>query len=105
MSRRAYWSLLFLCAIACEKQEPSASTPQAPAPTGVAAAKGVSGKPEEPGLNAAAGDPGAGDVASDSTAAPPVEEDFEAQAEQELTLENLSAKLDAIEKQIGDDSL
>lgn len=87
MNRKYYLALALLTLAACDKKEapaadtsekPStAATPPTPAPAPAAAAAPV-------------------DV--DSLA---VEEDFEADAEKELTSANLNAKLDELEKEIS----
>jgi len=80
--------ILILCA-ACKKEEPppppaSEPTPPASAPE----ARNTVTAPPEPAV----------DVES-----LPVEEDFEAEAEKEVTAANLTKQLDELEKEIGTD--
>lgn len=80
--------LALLSAVACEKKE----TPAQPAAeTSVAPPAPVSAPPPPP--------PTPEPVVDVSTL--PVEEQFEANAEQEITAANVAAKIDEIEKEIG----
>ena len=86
--RRLLALTVLLAATGCEKKEPLPTTPVADAPAAapVAPAEPPALAPTAPSV----------DVAS-----LPVEEQFEADAEKEITADNLSAKLDELEKELA----
>lgn len=77
---------LLALAPSCEKKEPAPTTPAVADAPAAAPAEPVAPRPAEPVV----------DVAS-----LPVEEQFEADAEKEITPDNLSAKLDELEKELA----
>ena len=79
--RFCYVTLLFALVIACKKEPPP--EPSEPAPI-----------PEPPAVASAAAEP---EVQADSL---PTVEDFEEEAEKEVTAANLEKELDALEKEI-----
>jgi hypothetical protein len=85
-------ALLALPLVACEKkEEPKPQTSVAPtaAPTPTQAATGST----EPAS-----------ATADESADIPTEQDFEEEAEQKITAENLETELDKLEKEIGEGS-
>jgi hypothetical protein len=84
MIQKLVFASLFFVVVACKKEEP-------PAPTEVAVVP--------PATPAAAPTPAAAEPAIDLESVP-VEEDFEEEAEKELTVVNLPKKLDELEKEI-----
>jgi len=94
MSKRFATFLLAATVFACSKQEPPApaetAAPSATAPA-ASAAPSASSAPT----------PAASDSAA--TAEPPTEEDFENDANDQVTVKTLDAQLDALEKEIKAD--
>jgi hypothetical protein len=86
MNRYFALGLMCLTLAACDKKEAPASTESAAgaAPVATAAPTAVAAAPPVVDIDTL-----------------PVEEDFEADAEKELTLVNLSAKLDDLDKEIS----
>ena len=87
MNRCFILACLLVTLAACEKKEPplgSDSAQSSPAVEASAAPSVVAAPPAPVDIDTL-----------------PVEEDFEADAEKDLTLANLSAKLDELEKEIG----
>lgn len=77
-----------LSLVACEKKEtPAPMAEAAPVAPPTTAAVPATAAPAEPVVDAAS---------------LPVEEQYEAEAEQEVTAENLNAKLDELEKEIAE---
>jgi hypothetical protein len=87
MSRKLWIAIALVTCVACDKKEP--------APADVAEKPTAAAVPAESPPTAAATPPA---VDIDSL---PVEEEFEATAEKELTSANLNAKLDELEKEIS----
>lgn len=96
---RMCWPIVLLIGVGCEKQEPPAAAPQ-PNPSAVTAAEHAAANVRETATDEAAVGPGADEDAEGSDPLP-VDEDFEEQAETQLTSDNLAATLDALEKEIG----
>jgi hypothetical protein len=86
-------ALIALCAVGCERK----SEPPPPAAT-VAT---PSTEPAQPAAPAAAPLGAAAPAPADGI---PTEEDFEEQAEREISAANLEAELDKLEREIGDSS-
>lgn len=88
MMRRtlAVLALVTLSLVACEKKEAPAPASSEAAPAAAPPAAPVAAAVAEPTV----------DVAS-----LPVEEQYEAEAEREITAENLTAKLDELEKELA----
>ena len=88
MIRKALVSLAVLALIACEKKEEAATTPSA-----------------EPASTAAAPDPTPAAAVAPTSQIDletlPTEEEFEEEAEKEITPVNLEKKLDELEKEIS----
>ena len=80
-------ALLGACAVGCEKKEPPPAPASEPAPAANAAPAAVT--------PVAAAEPV---IDVDSL---PVEEQYEAEAEKEITAANLTAKLDELEKELA----
>ncbi|MDQ2642643.1 MAG: hypothetical protein M3020_02420 [Myxococcota bacterium] len=90
---RALFLALSLVAASCSKKSEEATTPVENSPVASAPA------PAELNTNIAAATPEPAPVVDVESL--PVEEQFEQEAEKDLTPQNLVAKLDEIEKEIG----